>query len=116
MVPVTLGLESFPVGCSCSFKPTCTKLFFFFPFIFSTLFPQSTPVESPDINFISISAEECDAEVTVTAPCGAGSRRARGGPRTCPAPCACGGGSWVARTMFPQGWDGEGNASWGWMG
>lgn len=54
-------------------NPLARDSFFFFPSIFPTLFLQSTPVESPDINFVSISAEEHDAEVTVTAPQGAGS-------------------------------------------
>lgn len=41
----------------------------FFPlFFFFAFFLQSTPVESLDINFVSISAEEHDAEV----PCGTG--------------------------------------------
>jgi len=62
-------------------QPSCNTIAFFkennlmlfFPPLLSHLFLQSTPVESPDLNFVSISAEEHDAEVRR----GAGSRRSQ---------------------------------------
>ena len=135
MVPIAPRFESFPMGCNFSSKPTGTRLFVFFvflvffsPSIFPTFFPQLTPVESPDINFVSISAEERDAEVTVTTPHGAGSRGAtrhgRGTPVVPSSGCPWRGklGSWH-RIPLGLGW-GRGcpgihvpaGLPWGWMG
>lgn len=57
-----------PWDVTASPKPLALDFFFFLPSIFPTFLLQSTPVESPDLNFVSISAEERDAEVTITIP------------------------------------------------
>lgn len=61
-------MESFPMGCNSYSKATGSALSFFFFSNFPTFLLQSTPVESPDLNFVSISAEERDAEVTINVP------------------------------------------------